>query len=173
MERKRKLTAKQKKAKEPGVFSGVAPEGTVIDPDKFTPEQKEACTEARVSRGFVSNKNRLMELISPDCLLSDVDAILEKVPSAEETGVPSVEYITAMDGRLRFACTDKMYSDEETAAFQRGYRMGVEAAIKELNEETIPEIGDAIEALEASMVGLEGNLVDGLDDLGGLVAGQR
>ena len=33
-----------------------------------------------------------------------------------------------------------------------------EAAIKKLNEETIPEIGDAIEALEASMVGLEGNL---------------
>jgi peptidoglycan hydrolase CwlO-like protein len=33
-----------------------------------------------------------------------------------------------------------------------------EAAIKKLNEETIPEIGDAIDALEASMVGLEGNL---------------
>ena len=33
-----------------------------------------------------------------------------------------------------------------------------EAAIKKLNEETIPEIGDAIDALEASMVGLEGIL---------------
>ena len=33
-----------------------------------------------------------------------------------------------------------------------------EAAIQKLNEETIPEIGDAIDALEASMVGLEGNL---------------
>ena len=139
MERKRKMTAKQKKAKEPGVYSSVAPEGAVIDPAKFTPEQKEACTEVRVSRGFVSNKEKLLELISPDCLLSDVDAILGEVPSAEETGVPTAEYITAMDGRLRFACTDKNYSDEETAAFQRGYKMGVEAAISELRK----SVGDA------------------------------
>jgi hypothetical protein len=139
MERKRKLTAKQKKAKESGVYSSVAPEGAVIDPAKFTPEQKEACTEARITRGFVSNKEKLLELISPDCLLSDVDAILGDMPSTEETGVPTAEYITAMDGRLRFACTDKMYSDEETAAFQRGYRMGVEAAILELRK----SVGDA------------------------------
>ena len=138
MERKRKLTAKQKKAKESGVYSSVAPEGTVTDPDKFTPEQKEACTEARVARGFVANKDKLMELISPDCLLSDVDTVLGDVPSAEETGVPSVEYITAVDGRLKFACTDKLYSDEETAAFQRGYKMGVEAAMMEL----LKSVGD-------------------------------
>lgn len=139
MERKRKLTAKQKKAKESGVFSSVAPEGTVTDPARFTPEQKEACTEARVSRGFVSNKETLLTLVSQDCLLSDVDTVLGDVPSVEETGVPSVAYITAVDGRLKFACTDKMYSDEETAAFQRGYRMGVEAAISELKK----SVGDA------------------------------
>ncbi|NCC85201.1 MAG: hypothetical protein EOM03_13900 [Clostridia bacterium] len=139
MERKRKLTAKQKKAKESGVFSSVAPEGTVTDPAKFTPEQKEACTEARVSRGFVSNKETLLTLVSQDCLLSDVDTVLGDVPSVGETGVPSVAYITAVDGRLKFACTDKMYSDEETAAFQRGYKMGVEAAISELKK----SVGDA------------------------------
>ena len=143
MEGKRKLSAKKRKSRESGVFSSVAPEGTVTDPSKFTPEQKEACTEERVSRGFVSNKKRLMELISGDCLLSDVDVVVGDLPTAEETGVPSVEYITAVDGRLKFACSDKNYSDEEEAAFKRGYKMGVEAARVEM----LKSVGD--EALKA------------------------
>ena len=138
MERKRKLTDKQKKAKQSGVFSSVAPEGSVTDPERFTPEQREACTEARVSRGFVANKDKLMELISPDCLLSDVDTVLGEVPTVEGR-MPTAEYITATDGRLQFACSDKNYSDEETAAFQRGYRMGVEAALMQLKK----SVGDS------------------------------
>ena len=132
MEGTRKMSAKKKKARESGVYSSVAPEGTVIDPAVFSVEQKEECTEQRIEKCFVANKLRLQQLIGGDCLLSDIDVAVGDLPVAEDAGVPSVEYITAVDGRLKFACQDKNYSDEEEAAFKRGYKMGVEAARAEM-----------------------------------------
>ena len=74
-------------------------------------------------------------------------AIAELEEKVDANLAAAIAYTDALEATVK-ATTDAL--EERIAAN--------EAAIKKLNEETIPEIGEAIDVLEASMVGLEGNL---------------
>ena len=81
--------------------------------------------------------------------------------SIEDLKVAIAELEEKVDANLAaaIAYTDALEATVKATTDALAERIAAnEAAIKKLNEETIPEIGDAIDALEASMVGLEGNL---------------
>ena len=94
--------------------------------------------------------------------VEELAAMVENVEgSIEDLKVAIAELEEKVDANLAaaIAYTDALEATVKATTDALAERIEAnEAAIKELNEETIPEIGEAIEALEASMVGLEGNL---------------
>ena len=81
--------------------------------------------------------------------------------SIEDLKVAIAELEEKVDANLAaaIAYTDALEATVKATTDALAERIAAnEAAIKKLNEETIPEIGEAIEALEASILGLEGNL---------------
>ncbi|MBE6252872.1 MAG: hypothetical protein E7109_05085 [Bacteroidales bacterium] len=96
------------------------------------------------------------------CAIDDLAATMEETQgSIEDLAAAMKELEEKVDANLAaaIAYTDALEATVKATTDALAERIEAnEAAIKELNEETIPEIGDAIDALEASMVGLEGNL---------------
>ncbi len=94
--------------------------------------------------------------------IDDLAATMEETQgSIEDLAAAMKELEEKVDANLAaaIAYTDALEATVKATTDALAERIEAnEAAIKKLNEETIPEIGDAIEALEASMVGLEGNL---------------
>ena len=94
--------------------------------------------------------------------IDDLAATMEETQgSIEDLAAAMKELNEKVDANLAaaIAYTDALEATVKATTDALAERIAAnEAAIKKLNEETIPEIGDAIEALEASMVGLEGNL---------------
>jgi peptidoglycan hydrolase CwlO-like protein len=94
--------------------------------------------------------------------IDDLAAAMEETQgSIEDLAAAIAELEEKVDANLAaaIAYTDALEATVKATTDALAERIAAnEAAIKKLNEETIPEIGDAIDALEASMVGLEGNL---------------
>ena len=94
--------------------------------------------------------------------IDDLAATMEETQgSIEDLAAAMKELEEKVDANLAaaIAYTDALEATVKATTDALAERIEAnETAIKELNEETIPEIGDAIEALEASVVGLEGNL---------------
>lgn len=135
---KKKLTKEKAKTKLKGTFTEVVSPDILGDEHKLTPEEVERRQQERREACFCSNKLRINALIGQHCQLTDLDVALGDMPMPGDVAPPTVAYIKAMDGRLKFFCKDSNYSEFETAAFNKGYEMGAERAIKAMLE----NIGD-------------------------------
>jgi hypothetical protein len=128
--RTRRLTEKKVKAQESGVYSDVAP--TSVHGETMTPERKEECTKQRIHRGFISNKLRLENLISDDCLLSDVDTVMMPIPAVDNVQPPTIAYLKATDRRCIEFVEHPMVDGLEQQRFIEGYEAGAHKAIVEM-----------------------------------------
>ena len=127
---KRRQTKEKAKTKAKGVYSDVVDTNRINESKPLTPEEVEKRQEERAKACFCANKLRINNLIGHHCQLTDLDVALGDPPFDGERVAPTPAYIKAMDGRLRFIIEDSLYTDLEAAAFNRGYDMGVERALK-------------------------------------------
>jgi hypothetical protein len=130
--RTKRLSEKKVKAQESGVYSDVAP--TSVHGEVMTPERKEECTKQRIHRGFISNKLRLENLISDDCLLSDVDTVMMPIPAVDNVQPPLVAYLKATDRRHIEVKESDVLDDLEKQRFSEGYEAGASQATKEMRK---------------------------------------